>query len=160
LVYFANSQKQIKNMANNSRHKFILFAACLQYYQYEKILLIEDESSLQKTFREVLEREGFEIMSALDGEIGIRLAKEKKPDLVLLDLVIPKINGLEVLKALKEDAQTKTIPVIVLTNLEGVDIVDKALELGATTYLVKSVYTLEEIVEKIKNALGGIKENQ
>lgn len=99
-------------------------------------------------------------MSALDGEIGIRLAKEKKPDLVLLDLVIPKINGLEVLKALKEDAQTKTIPVIVLTNLEGVDIVDKALELGATTYLVKSVYTLEEIVEKIKNALGGIKENQ
>jgi len=126
----------------------------------KKILLIEDESSLQKTFREVLEREGFEIMSALDGEIGIRLAKEKKPDLVLLDLVIPKINGLEVLKALKEDAQTKTIPVIVLTNLEGVDIVDKALELGATTYLVKSVYTLEEIVEKIKNALGGIKENQ
>ena len=118
------------------------------------ILFIEDESALQKTFGEILKQEGHEVVSALDGEIGLRLAKEKKPDLILLDLILPKINGFDVLKTLKEDKETKGIPVSVLTNLEGIGDVDKALELGATTYLVKAQYTLEEVVEKIKKALG------
>jgi len=120
----------------------------------KKILFIEDESALQKTFGEILAQEGFEMISALDGEAGLRLAKDKKPDLILLDLVLPKIHGLEVLKELKEASETKDIPTIVLTNLEGVADVDKALELGATTYLVKTQYSLEELVEKIKGALG------
>ena len=118
------------------------------------ILFIEDESALQKTFGEILSQEGYEMTSALDGEIGLRLAKDKKPDLILLDLVLPKIHGFEVLKQLKTDKETKDIPVIVLTNLEGIGDVDKALGLGATTYLVKAQYGLEEIVEKIKKALG------
>ena len=118
------------------------------------ILFIEDESVLQKTFGEVLKQEGYEVISALDGQIGLRLAKEKKPDLILLDLILPKIHGFDVLKKLKEDKETQEIPVIVLTNLEGIGDVDKALELGATTYLVKAQYTLEEVVEKIKKALG------
>ncbi len=118
------------------------------------ILFIEDESVLQKTFGEILKQEGYEVISALDGEIGLRLAKEKKPDLILLDLILPKINGFDVLKKLKEDKETQGIPVIILTNLEGIGDVDKALELGATTYLVKAQYTLEEMVEKIKKALG------
>ncbi len=117
------------------------------------ILFIEDESALQKTFGEILSQEGYEMISALDGEIGLRLAKDKKPDLILLDLVLPKIHGFEVLKRLKTDKETKDIPVIVLTNLEGIGDVDKALGLGATTYLVKAQYGLEEIVEKIKKAL-------
>ena len=124
----------------------------------KKILFIEDESALQKTFGEILSQEGYEMISALDGEIGLRLANppagEKKPDLILLDLVLPKIHGFEVLKRLKTDKETKDIPVIVLTNLEGIGDVDKALGLGATTYLVKAQYGLEEIVEKIKKALG------
>ncbi len=120
----------------------------------KKILFIEDESALQKTFGEILNQEGYEMISALDGEIGLRLAKDKKPDLILLDLVLPKIHGFEVLKQLKTDKETKDIPVIVLTNLEGIGDVDKALGLGATTYLVKAQYGLEEIVEKIKKALG------
>ena len=120
----------------------------------KKILFIEDESALQKTFGEILCQEGYEMISALDGEIGLRLAKDKKPDLILLDLVLPKIHGFEVLKQLKTDKETKDIPVIVLTNLEGIGDVDKALGLGATTYLVKAQYGLEEIVEKIKKALG------
>jgi len=119
----------------------------------KKILFIEDESALQKTFGEILSQEGYEMISALDGEIGLRLAKDKKPDLILLDLVLPKIHGFEVLKRLKTDKETKDIPVIVLTNLEGIGDVDKALGLGATTYLVKAQYGLEEIVEKIKKAL-------
>ena len=117
------------------------------------ILFIEDESALQKTFGEILKQEGYEMISALDGEIGLRLAKVKKPDLILLDLVLPKRHGFEVLKELKEDEETKKIPVIVLTNLEKIEDVDKALELGATTYLVKAQYSLAEVVEKIKKAL-------
>jgi len=118
------------------------------------ILFIEDESALQKTFGEILKQEGYEMISALDGEIGPRLAKSKKPDLILLDLILPKVHGFEVLKQLKQDEETKSIPVIVLTNLEGIKDVDMALEIGATTYLVKTQYSLEEIVEKIKKALG------
>lgn len=121
------------------------------------ILFIEDESAIQKTFGEVLSQEGYEIIPALDGEIGLRLANppadKKKPDLILLDLILPKLNGFEVLKKLKEDKTTKEIPVIVLTNLEGIGDIDKAIGLGATTYLVKTNYTLEEVVEKIKKAL-------
>ena len=120
----------------------------------KKILFVEDESALQKTFGEILKQEGYEMISALDGEIGLRLAKTKKPDLILLDLILPKVNGFEVLKKLKEDVETKDIPVIVLTNLEEIGDVDKAIELGATTYLVKADYSLEEVVEKIKKALG------
>ena len=119
----------------------------------KKILFIEDESALQKTFGEILKQEGYEMTPALDGEIGLRLAKTQKPDLILLDLILPRVNGFEVLKKLKEDEATRDIPVIVLTNLEGVGDVEKALELGATTYLVKANYQLEDVVTKIKDFL-------
>lgn len=118
------------------------------------ILFIEDESALQKTFSEVLNQEGYKVISALDGELGLRMAKEEKPDLILLDLILPKVHGFEVLKGLKGDETTKEIPVIVLTNLEGIGDVEKALELGAKTYLVKATYSLEEVIEKIKKTLG------
>lgn len=117
------------------------------------ILFIEDESALQKTFGDLLKQEGYKMISALDGETGLRLAKEIKPDLILLDLILPKVHGFDVLKQLKEDPETKEIPIIILTNLEGIGDVDKAIEMGATTYLVKAQYTLEEVLEKIKKAL-------
>jgi DNA-binding response OmpR family regulator len=119
----------------------------------KKILFIEDEAALQKTFRDILEKEGYQMISALDGESGLRLAKSEKPDLILLDLILPKKDGFEVLKELKEDESTKGIPVIVLTNLEDIESVEKAIELGATTYLVKAQYTLEEVIQKVKKAL-------
>jgi DNA-binding response OmpR family regulator len=120
----------------------------------KKILFIEDESALQKTFRDVFEKEGYEMLSALEGESGLRLAKAQKPDLILLDLILPRKDGFEVLKELKEDENTKEIPVIVLTNLEDIESVEKAIELGATTYLVKAQYKLEEVIQKVKKALG------
>lgn len=120
----------------------------------KKILFIEDESALQKTFGEILTQEGYEMISALDGEVGLRIAKDKKPDLILLDIILPKIHGFEVLKKLKEDKETNGIPIIVLTNLERISDIDKAIELGATTYLVKAQYSLEEVVQKIKQAFG------
>jgi CheY-like chemotaxis protein len=70
-----------------------------------------------------------------------------------LDLILPKVHGFDVLKELKENEETKDIPIIVLTNLERIEDVERALELGATTYLVKANYTLEEVIEKIKKAL-------
>ena len=119
----------------------------------KKILFIEDEAALQKTFGDILGQEGYQMVSAMDGEEGLRLVKSEKPDLILLDLIMPKVNGFEVLKRLKEDEETKDIPVIVLTNLEGTGDVEKALELGATTYLLKANYTLDGVLQKIKKAL-------
>jgi len=118
------------------------------------ILLIEDEAALQKTLGDVLSQEGYKILSALDGEVGARIAKEKTPDLILLDLVLPKMMGFEVLEQLRKDDETKDIPVIVLTNLENLEDVQRATDLGATTYLIKSNYELQEVVQKVKTALG------
>ncbi len=120
----------------------------------KKILFIEDESALQRAATQVLSEEGYRVLSALDGEAGLRLAKEEKPDLVLLDIILPKKDGFEVLSGLKSDPATKNIPVIILTNLEGSADVEHALALGATTYLVKTNYRLEEVVEKIKQVIG------
>ncbi|MBU2579172.1 response regulator [Patescibacteria group bacterium] len=120
----------------------------------KKILLIEDESALQKALGDTLKINGYEMLSALNGQIGLDLAEAKKPDLILLDLILPKIDGFEVLKHLKENPETKDIPVIVLTNLEGIKDVSRVVEMGATTYLVKSDYSLKEIVSKIKEILS------
>jgi len=119
----------------------------------KKILFIEDEAAIQKTLGESLRQKGYEVKSALDGEIGIRLAKSESPDLILLDIILPKRHGLEVLEELRKDEQTKDIPVIILTNLENIGEIEKAIELGATTYLIKANYSLEEVIEKIQKVL-------
>lgn len=119
-----------------------------------KILFIEDESALQKAASQVLAAEGFQVFSALDGETGLELAKKEMPEVILLDLIIPKKDGFQVLEALKKNPSTQNIPVIVLSNLEGSSDVERALALGATTYLVKTNYRLEEVVAKIKGILG------
>ena len=120
----------------------------------KKILFIEDEMNLQKSLAPRLKDEGLEMISALDGEIGLRQAREKMPDLIILDLVLPKKDGFEVLKELKSETDLAHIPVIVLTNLEGSQEVEKALSLGAFTYLVKANYSLDDMVGKIKQALS------
>ncbi len=119
-----------------------------------KILFVEDELGLQKTLGSALKEKGFEVVQALNGQDGLRLAKSEKPDLILLDLILPKLSGFEVLADLKKDPKTKDIPIIVLTQLESARDVEKALSLGATTYLVKANYTLEEVIEKVKQAIG------
>jgi len=120
----------------------------------KKILFIEDEPTIQKSISKYLEKEGYEVKNALDGELGLITAKKIKPDLILLDLILPKKNGFEVLKELKKDEETKKIPVIILTNLEESDNIERVLALGATAYLIKANYKLEEIVEKIEQVLN------
>jgi len=119
----------------------------------KKILFIEDESALQKSLGDMLRKQGYTVESALDGEIGLRLAQTTKPDIILLDLILPKKSGFEVFEELKKNKETVNIPVVVLTNLEKMEDVEKALELGAKTYLVKANYNLEEVVSKIKQVL-------
>jgi len=118
-----------------------------------KILFIEDEAALQEALGEALRQKGFKVIKALDGDSGLRLAKSENPDLILLDLVLPYKEGFEVLQDLKADKKTESIPVIVLTNLEGVKDVDRALQAGATTYLIKTQYNIEEIIANVKKTL-------
>jgi len=118
------------------------------------ILIVEDEVTLHQALSEFLTAEGFAVLSAMDGEKALELAKAKKPDLVLLDIILPKMDGYEVLEKLKKNAPTKSIPVILLTNLESAEDIQKAFDKGATTYLVKSDYKLEDIIKKIKETLG------
>ena len=120
----------------------------------KKILFIEDESALQRAATQVLSEEGYTVLSALDGVLGLEQARIQHPDLILLDLILPKKDGFEVLSELKADPATKSTPVIILSNLEGSADIEKALGLGATTYLVKTNYRLDEVVQKIKQTLG------
>lgn len=119
----------------------------------QKILFIEDEEALQKSLSKTLELEGFNVLSAYDGLSGLETAQKELPDLILLDLILPKIDGFEVLRKLKSTPETKDIPVIILTNLEQVQSVEKTIEFGPLNYLVKANYDLEEIVVKIKEVL-------
>src|SRR4030042_2596348 len=98
------------------------------------ILFIEDEPTLQKAFGDLLKKDGYNTLSALDGEMGLEMVKKEKPNLILLDLILPKMDGFEVLEKLMADPETKDIPVIILTNLERTEDVNKAIELGAKTY--------------------------
>ncbi|MGB9680813.1 MAG: response regulator [Minisyncoccia bacterium] len=115
----------------------------------KKILFIEDEFSLQKTLSQMLQTNGYTVISSLEGKGGVNLAKREKPDLIILDLILPKMNGFEVLEELKKDEETKDIPVIVLTNLEDNQSIEKVLSYNVLHYFVKSNFTPHEIVEKI-----------
>ncbi|MCX6731804.1 MAG: response regulator [Candidatus Parcubacteria bacterium] len=119
----------------------------------KKILFIEDEMRLHKNFEELFKTENFELISSYDGESGLKLAEETTPDLILLDLILPRKNGFEVLKELKNNPRLSNIPVIILTNVGGAQDVEKALSLGASAYLEKANCFLDDIFEKIKEIL-------
>jgi len=117
------------------------------------ILIVEDDKFLRELISRKLSGEGFDALEAVDGEEGIKKIKEEKPDLVLLDLILPGIDGFEVLARLREDPEISSIPVIILSNLGQREEVEKGLKLGAIDYLIKAHFTPGEIIEKIKNAL-------
>lgn len=120
----------------------------------KKILIVEDDSALRGILVEFLEAEGFVVSEASNGEEGVEMIKKDNPDVILLDIILPKKDGYEVLKEIKADDNTKDIPVILLTNLGSLSDIEKALELGATTYLVKGDYQVKEIIEKVKEVLS------
>ena len=118
-----------------------------------KILIIEDDKFLRELISKKLDSEDFETISAVDGENGLKILKEKKPDLILLDLILPGMDGFEVLSRIKADPMLSSIPVIILSNLGQREDVEKGLKLGAVDYLVKAHFTPNEIIVKMKEAL-------
>lgn len=118
-----------------------------------KIVIAEDEEILIKILREQFEKEGFAVALAADGMEAMSVIKKSKPDVVLLDLVLPKKNGFEVLEELKASEDIKMIPVIVLSNLGQDEEIKRALKLGATGYLVKNHHPISKVVEKVREYL-------
>ncbi len=117
------------------------------------VLLVEDDVFLSGIYQKKFEMEGYKVSPAENGEKGLNDAKKKKPDIILLDILLPKLDGFAVLEQLKADPTTKDIPVILLTNLGQKDDVEKGLEAGAVDYLIKAHFKPSEIVEKVKKVL-------
>lgn len=117
------------------------------------ILLMEDDVFLANIYKTKFEMEGFKISVAENGEIGLADVKKKKPDIILLDILMPKMDGFAVLEKIKADEETKNIPIILLTNLGQKDDVDKGLQMGATDYLIKAHFKPSEVVDKVKKVL-------
>jgi CheY-like chemotaxis protein len=117
------------------------------------VLLIEDDPLLTKMYKAKFTTEGFNVLVAQDGEEGLKMALENSPDMILLDIMMPKLSGLDLLGKLREDPKGKDIPVIVLTNLTQQKEAQKALDLGAKEFMVKANLTPSQVVEKIKKYL-------
>jgi len=120
----------------------------------KKILIVEDDELLIEQMQHALQEDGHEVSTAHDGEVGLAKALESKPDLVLLDIVIPKVNGLEFLQKLHESDWGKTVPVIVLTNMDNNTHLSQVLALGSYDYLVKTEWTLAALLSKVREKLG------
>ena len=115
-----------------------------------KILIVEDDKFVRELILQKLTDEKFDVSAAKDGEEGVKKTESEKPDLILLDLILPGIDGFEVLSRIRKNPLTEKIPVIILSNLgEKVD-VDRGIKLGADDYLIKAHFTPKEIVEKVK----------
>jgi len=117
-----------------------------------KVLIIDDEKGILKMYSEYLETSGVETITATDGETGIKIAKEQKPNVIFLDIIMPRYNGLDVLKDMKNDPDLKNTPVFLLTNLPAESSSPKAKELGAAGYLVKANYEPKSLLEIVKSA--------
>ena len=118
-----------------------------------KIVIVEDEEALARVLKEKFENEGFEIDLAMDGKVALPTIQKMRPDLVLLDLMLPKRDGIDVLRDIKADRDLENLPVIVLSNLDGDEDIKQAISLGAKDYFVKSQHPIKEVVEKVKDFL-------
>jgi len=120
----------------------------------KKILVVEDEAALRETLAKKLSSEGFNVLRAADGEHGLALAFDEHPDLILLDILMPKVDGVAVAKKLRADDWGKDVPIIIMTNLSGMNKVEEVKEIGITEYLVKSNVDLATVVQKVQKYLA------
>lgn len=120
----------------------------------KKILIVEDDSTILTMYKSKFDSDGFEVLSAENGDEALKIMKKEKPDIIMLDVILPQIDGFEVLTRLKKDKATEKIPVVMLTNLGTTEDKEKGEKLGATDYLVKASLTPSEISEKIKKILN------
>jgi len=120
----------------------------------KKILLIEDEQIIVDLLQRKLTEEGYDIALARNGEEGIKAMKAEKPDLILLDIVMPKMGGLEVMEEMQKNPDLKRIPVIIVSNSGQPIELDRAKKLGAKDWLVKTEFDPQEVIEKVVNQIG------
>ncbi|OGZ33720.1 MAG: hypothetical protein A2Y98_03495 [Candidatus Portnoybacteria bacterium RBG_19FT_COMBO_36_7] len=118
-----------------------------------KILIVEDDPFLSEMYSTKLIQENFEVDFAIDGKEALKKAREGKPDMILLDIVLPKMDGFEVLREIKKDPAIRDIQIIALTNLGQKEEVEKGLKLGADDYIVKAHFTPTEVINKIKQVI-------
>lgn len=121
-----------------------------------KVLIVEDDQFLARMYKKKFEVAGFEVEVAMDGEDGLLKMRTLKPDIVLMDIMMPKLNGIDAIVQAKSDSQIKDIPVLVLTNLSNTDDAQSAVKSGAIGYMVKSDFTPSQVVEKVKGIIGNI----
>ena len=126
----------------------------MRVFVAKKIFIIEDDPFLSEMYAAKFSQSGFRVEMAIDGEKGLEKIKTSKPDLILLDIVLPKMDGFEILKKVKEDSQLKKIPIILLTNLGQKNEVEKGLALGADEYIIKAHFTPTAVVAKVKEVLS------
>ena len=120
-----------------------------------RVLIVEDEEFLLRAVKDNLESEGYAVTTAADGEEAMERIRKERPDLILLDLLMPKRDGFYVLEEVKKNPEWKLIPIIVLSNLGGDVEIKKALDMGADDYFVKSQHPIEEVIAKVKEYLSG-----
>ena len=120
----------------------------------KKILIVEDEKILAEMYRDKFTEAGFEVSVTFDAKEGLKLAKKEKPDLIILDILLPRENGVYFLTELKNDLEISSIPVVVFSNFDDPETKRTALRLGVKDYLIKTNYTPSEIVTKIKQLLS------
>lgn len=120
-----------------------------------RVALIEDEDFLRELYKREFEAAGFSLDGFATGEDGLAALKQNQYDVVLLDIMLPGMNGLQVLKQIKQDETTKGIPVILLTNLGQDEVIKEGFTLGAEGYLIKAAYSTKQVVEEMKNILKG-----
>lgn len=118
------------------------------------ILVIEDDKFLRELLVQKLKKEGYQVSETTDGNTGLKQVKEQKPNLVVLDLMLPGIDGFEVLRLVKADQETSSIPVLVLSNLGEKTDIERATKLGAADFMIKSQFTPGEVISRIKSILG------
>ncbi|OIO46926.1 MAG: response regulator [Parcubacteria group bacterium CG1_02_39_15] len=120
----------------------------------KSILLVEDDPFLIDIYATKLKESGFSVEVAADGEEGVRKAKENPPSLIVLDIVLPQVDGWEILKEIKAEKKLKAVPVVILSNLGQKSEVEKGIKLGAKKYLIKAHYTPSQVVEEIRQTLN------
>ena len=119
-----------------------------------KVLIVEDEDVLVRVLQEKFEEENFKVAIATDGAAVLSMAEKFKPDVILLDILLPKMNGLEVLAQLKKDDNLKNIPVVIMSNVDNDERIKKGLSLGAVGYMVKTQHPINEVVEKVNEYIA------
>lgn len=120
----------------------------------KKVLVVDDEASIREIYKKEFVDNGFDVILAADGEEGLLKAGEKTPQLILLDIMLPKMSGIDVLKSLKKNPLTKDTPVLLLTNLGEETIIKEGFTLGADGYLLKVSYTPAQVVEECRKFLA------